>query len=128
MKAQQQNSQFEGQKQLLEFEYSLKEKLEAGTNQLKNVENQLKKLDLDLKDKKIIFDKELKEKEIASNNYLKMLEIMTKSEQETAWRNAERDSVKVDQLLKEIEILANFETTKEKNLIDDKKLNTRVEK
>ena len=53
---------------------------------------------------------------------------MTKSEQETAWRNAERDTAKVDQLLKEIEILTNFESMKQKNLIDDKKLNTRVEK
>ena len=97
-------------------------------DQISNIENQLKKLDLDLKEKEIIFDKEIKEKKIQSDNFIKVLDIMTRNEQENAWMNIEKEIARVDQLLKEIELLSNVRLGHEKNLIDDKKLNTRAEK
>lgn len=128
MKMAQIQAEKEGEKGLIEFEYQLKEKLQSGQDQLKNMENQLKKLDLDLKEKEIIFDKEIKEKKIQSDNFIKVLDIMTRNEQENAWMNIEKETARVDQLLKEIELLSNVRLGHEKNLIDDKKLNTRAEK
>ena len=116
MKMAQIQAEKEGEKSLLEFEYQLKEKLQSGQDQLKNMENQLKKLDLDIKEKEIVFDKEIKEKKIQSDNFIKVLDIMTRDEQETAWMNIEKETARVDQLLKEMELLANVRIGHEKYL------------
>ena len=122
------SNQTEAQKELLVFQNELAMKLKEGDIQLKNMENQLKKLDLDIKEKEIIFDKDFNEKKLASDNYFKAMEIITKKDTDDQKLNNEANSVAIDQTLKAVELQIQQKLGSEKNLIDDRKLDTKTNK
>lgn len=122
------SNQTEAQKELLIFQNELAMKLKDGELQLKNMENQLTKLDLDIKEKALIFDKDFNEKKLASDNYFKAMEIITKKDTDDQKLNNEANSVAIDQTLKAMELQIQQKLGSQKNLIDDKKLDTKTNK
>ncbi len=118
----------EGQKSMMEFQNQLDLKLKEGEMNLKNMENQLAKLELDLKAKEIEYKKDSEDKKRESDQFTKMMEIATDIEMERNRLDAEQRSTEVDQILKKTELLVNLALGSQKNLIDDKKLDTTVDK
>jgi hypothetical protein len=123
-----QQGALEAEKQIKEFEAQLEMKIKEGDQNLKNIENQLTKLELDLKNKEIEYKKEIEDNKIKSNNFVKMLDIATDFEKEKNRLDAEERSIGVDQALKKAELLTQMILGSQKNMIDDKKLDTRVNK
>jgi hypothetical protein len=128
MQQQMQNNQLEGEKALKEFDAQLEMKLKEGDLQLKNMDNQLKQFDLELKNKEIEMHNAIETKKLESQAWLKSMEIAAKIQTDKDRLDAEQRSVAVDQALKELELKLNAILQGEKNMIDDKKLDKRVNK
>jgi hypothetical protein len=128
LRQQMQNNQFEGEKALKEFDTQLELKLKEGDLQIKNMANQLRQFELELKDKEIAMKDAIENKKIESNAWLKSMDIATRIQADKDRLDAEQRSIAVDQALKELELKLNAILKGEKNFIDDKKLDSRVNK
>lgn len=121
-------NQGEAEKELLQFENQLAVNLKQNDWMLKEMENKLKELDIMTREKIADANNTIQREKIASDNFIKTLDIVTKAETENNRLEAEKASVQVDQILKQMEIVTQAALGEQKNLIDDKKLDTKVNK
>lgn len=125
MRQQQQEGQKQVQMEIIKFEKELDAQIQAPMQQLKQLELQLTKLDLDLKDKQIIFEDEFSKKQLDSQNFLKALEIMTEREVELKYLDEQKQARQVDNILEQARMIADTLLGKQTNDIKDKELTMR---
>lgn len=113
------------QREMIQFEKNLEAQIQAPMQQLKQYELQLKKLDLDLKDKQLIFEAEYKKSQLETDSFLKAMDIMAEREVELKYLDEQKQSRQVDDILQQATLITNMILGKEQNMLKDKEISMR---
>ena len=105
---------------MIQFEKNLEAQIQAPMQQLKQYELQLKKLDLDLKEKQIIFENEIKGREMESKVALGVLDILTEREIELKYLDEQKAARQVDDILEQARIITDAMIGKQTNDVKER--------